>query len=398
MQNLNLRLNYGSAFAAAATNPALIEGAHADSLLVIFDESKAIAAETFNAIEGAFSGTGEVFAVAVSTPGPPQGRFYDIHSRKPGYEDWHTKHITLEETIQAGQISKQWAEQRKIQWGEHSALYQNRVLGEFYAGEEDSVIPLSWVEAANDRWHEWQEAGAVDPGRPHTLGVDVARSGTDKTVLAIRHGHVLRELRVFTSADTMTTAGRAKALLDSDPDCTGIVDVIGIGAGVLDRLREQGCKVQAFNAATRTNKRDRTNEIGFINTRAAAWWNLRELLDPSTNPDLCLPPDDDLLGDLTAPRMGELMSGGKMKLESKDELRKRIGRSTDRADAVVQAFWTERVNWHDAYGTVKCEKCSRGFLAIANGVRRVNCIHCGSPIPQDEVETIEEEADRAATR
>lgn len=393
LQNLNLRLNYGSAFAAAASNPALIEGAHADSLLVIFDESKAIAAETFNAIEGAFSGTGEVFAVAVSTPGPPQGRFYDIHARKPGYEDWHTKHITLQETIDAGQISGQWAEQRKLQWGEQSALYQNRVLGEFYAGEEDSVIPLSWVEAAVDRWHEWDGNGRLDPGRPHTVGIDVARSGVDKTVFAFRQGHVITELRTYVSADTMTTAGRAKGALDGDPEATGIVDVIGIGAGVLDRLREQGCKVQAFNAATRTDRRDRTNEIGFVNTRAAAWWNLRELLDPSTNPDVCLPPDDDLLGDLTAPKMGELLSGGKMKLESKDDLRKRIGRSTDRGDAVVQAFWTEHGNWHDAYGTTRCERCSRSFMSTAAGVTRKSCPFCGAEIidPYAVDEEVEEE-------
>lgn len=385
LQNLNLRLNYGSAFAAAASNPALIEGAHADSLLVIFDESKAIAAETFNAIEGAFSGTGEVFAVAVSTPGPPQGRFYDIHARKPGYEDWHVKHITLAETIKAGQISGQWAEQRKIQWGEHSALYQNRVLGEFYAGEEDSVVPLSWVEAAVERWHEWDAQGRPDAGRPRTVGIDVARSGTDKTVFAMRQGHVITELHAYASADTMTTAGRAKGILDGDPECTGIVDVIGIGAGVLDRLREQGCRVQAFNAAGKTHRRDRTNEIGFLNVRAAAWWNVRELLDPSAGAEVCLPPDDDLLGDLTAPKMGELMSGGKMKMESKQDLRKRIGRSTDRGDAVVQAFWTANGNWHEAYGTARCESCERGFLAVVGGKRRDKCPFCSADIIDHEL-------------
>lgn len=396
LQNLSLRLRYGSAFAAASSNPSLIEGAHADSLLVLFDESKAIPAETFDAIEGAFTGTGEVFTLAVSTPGPPQGRFYDIHTDRVKFRDWTARHITLEETLAVGQISRDWVEQRRIQWGEYSALYQNHVLGEFYAGEEDSVIPLSWVEAAVDRWREWDAAGREDPGKPHTVGVDIARSGTDKTVLALRQGNVITELRAFTVNDTMATTGRVKAILDNDENCTAIVDVIGIGAGVVDRLREQGARVQAFNAASRSNKRDKTNEIGFLNTRAAAWWSLRELLDPSAGSDLCLPPEDDMLGDLTAPRMGELMSGGKMKLESKADLRKRIGRSTDFGDAVVQAFWTQQGNWHEAYGTAHCPNCDRGFLSIVGGVRRTICPFCHTPLP-DESSVDEEDTEDAST-
>lgn len=389
--NLNLRLKFGSAFAAAASNPALIEGAHADSLLFVYDESKAIVAGTFDACEGAFSGTGESYAMALSTPGPPQGRFYDIQSRKPGYEDWFVKHVTLEESMAANRISTQWAEQRKLQWGEHSALYQNRVLGEFYAGEEDSVIPLSWVEAAVERWHEWEESGRQDPGVPHTVGVDVARSGTDKTCMAVRWGHVITEIRSYTHNDTMTTTGRVQNLLENDPAATAIVDVVGVGAGVVDRLRETNAKVQAFNASARSRNRDRTGELGFINTRAAAWWNLREQLDPTFRPIICLPPDDDLLGDLTAPSAGEPRSGGKLKIESKDEIKKRIGRSTDRADAVVQAFWTEMGNWHDAYGTATCLSCNTGFIARVNGVERTECPHCQASLLDPELVSEEED-------
>ena len=388
--NLQLRLRHGNAFAAAASNPALIEGAHADSLLFVYDESKAIFAGTFDACEGAFSGTGESYVMALSTPGPPQGRFYDIQSRKPGYEDWAVKHVTLEESMRAKRISQQWADQRKLQWGEHSALYQNRVLGEFYAGEEDSVIPLSWVEAAVERWHTWSDGGREDTGLPHTVGVDVARSGTDKTCMAIRQGHVILEVRSYTHNDTMVTTGRVQNILESDPAMTAIVDVVGVGAGVVDRLRETGAKVQAFNASARSRNRDRTGELGFINTRAASWWNLREMLDPTFGSNICLPPDDDLLGDLTAPKAGEPMSGGKMKIESKDEIKKRIGRSTDHGDAVVQAFWTEMGNWHDAYGTATCIECNRGFVTRVNGVDRTECPHCGTSLTDPE-EIIEEE-------
>jgi hypothetical protein len=360
-------------------------------LFFLFDESKAIMPETFDACEGAFSGTGETFVLALSTPGAPAGRFYDIHSHKPGYEDWKTRHVTLDEAIAAGRISGAWAEQRKIQWGESTALYMNRVLGEFHAGDEDAVIPLAWAEAAVERWHDWVLLGRPDQGGPHTVGVDVARTGEDKTALAVRWGDVITELRVFAHADTMATTGRVVGLLESDERMTAIVDVIGIGAGVVDRLRELGMKVQAFNAAKRSRRRDISGELGFVNTRAASWYALREALDPSRDAVLCLPDDDDLLGDLTAPRQGEVMSGGRIKVESKDDIKKRLGRSPDRGDAVVQAMWTQSGNWNDAYGTVICAGCGRGFLRVANGKARDKCPFCGTAVPNDDDETDGEE-------
>jgi len=157
LMQLNLKLKTGQAFAAASDIPELIEGAHADRLLYLYDESKAISAETFNASEGAFSGAGrdtvaEAYALAISTPGEPNGRFWEIQTRKPGYEDWHVIHVTLEQCIAAGRISRDWAEQREKQWGPTSSVYLNRVRGEFASADELGVIPLSWIEQAQERW------------------------------------------------------------------------------------------------------------------------------------------------------------------------------------------------------------------------------------------------------
>jgi hypothetical protein len=341
LQNINLKLSHGAAFAAASANAALIEGAHADSLLFVYDEAKAIPAPTFDACEGAFSGSGkdgtEAFALALSTPGAPQGRFYDICRRMPGYEDWHPVHVTLDDAMAAGRITGEWAEQRALQWGTESAIYQNRVLGEFYAGDEETVIPLAWAEAAVARWYEWEAAGKPDTGRPRTVGVDVARFGTDKTVLAIRNGPVVTELREYTREDTMATTGRVKGILDADTSRTAVVDVIGIGAGVVDRLREQHALVVAFNASRGSKKKDHTRELGFFNRRSEAYWTLREMLDPSGDPDICLPDNEMLLGDLSTPKW-EVRSGGKILVESTDDIRERTGRSPDHGTAVVQAF------------------------------------------------------------
>jgi hypothetical protein len=167
----------------------------------------------------------------------------------------------------------------------------------------------------------------------------VARFGQDKTVLAVRNGHVLMELRRSVKEDTMQTTGRVAGVLAADPARTAIVDVIGIGAGVVDRLREMGCKVQAFNASAGTDRLDVTGELGFVNSRSAALWSLREQLDPSAGSDLCLPDDEMLLGDLSAPQW-KVQSGGKIAVESKDEIAKRLGRSTDDGDACAAAFWS----------------------------------------------------------
>lgn len=339
MLKLSLSLETGEAFAIASDRPVLMEGAHASELLYIFDESKAIPAETFDAVEGAFS-SGECYALAISTPGEPQGRFYEIHSRKPGFEDWWVRHVTLEECIAAGRVSAAWAEQRKLQWGEESAVYQNRVLGEFASSEEGGVIPLSWVEAANERWRALHDSGQW--GDFTRCGVDVARSGADKTVIAMRHGGAIRELRRFSKDDTMVTTGRVAGIL-REHGGEAAVDVIGIGAGVVDRLREDRDfrrRTMAFNASEKTEAVDCSGELGFINKRSASWWHLRELLDPANDTPIALPPDDLLIGDLTAPHW-KLNSGGRIQVESKDAIKKRLGRSTDDGDAVCMAFWSD---------------------------------------------------------
>jgi hypothetical protein len=206
--SLNLKLRHGAAFAVASDQPSLIEGVHADSVLYVFDESKSISADLFDAAEGAFSaaradGLPEAFAIAQSTPGEPAGRFYEIHKRQPGLEDWWVRHVTLDEAIAAGRVAADWAARRARQWGPGSALYHNRVLGDFASSDEDGVIPLAWVEAAVDRWRAWDEHGRPDGGSPRVVGVDVARSGADQTVLALRAGWVVEELRHTHREDTM---------------------------------------------------------------------------------------------------------------------------------------------------------------------------------------------------
>lgn len=343
LQVLSLKLRGGEAFALASNDYVLLEGAHASRMLYVFDEAKSIPAATWDAAEGAFATAGadttdEAYALAISTPGPPSGRFYEIHARRPGYEDWWVRHVSLEEAIAAGRISREWAVARLRQWGAASPVYQNRVLGEFAAADDTSLIPLAWIEAANERWLEWEESGRPGADALTAVGVDVGGGleGGDETVLAPRAGDVITEVLPYPTGDTMATTGRVKVVLDARGG-TAVVDVIGIGAGVVGRLRELKAAVAPFHAANKTDATDRSGELRFLNLRAAAWWGLRERLDPQYGPTLALPPDDLLTGDLTAARMLPPLSDGRLGMEEKAAIKKRIGRSTDRGDAVVMA-------------------------------------------------------------
>lgn len=340
-----LKLKHGQAFTVASNDPAKTEGVHADQVLYLYDEAKAIPAEIFDSSEGAFSGHGvdshaEAFALASSTPGEPNGRFYEIQSRMPGYESWHSIVVTLEETIAAGLVSNDFAERMKAQWGEDSSLYQTHVLGKFAASQQDSVIPLAWVEAAVLRYERLKEAGKLQNGPFEAVGVDVANEGEDKTVFALRHGLVISEIQRYANADLMETAGRVKALI-SNSEARAIVDSIGEGGGVYSSLRQEGANVISFKASRKSRRRDSTGDYKFKNCRADAWWRMRELLHPHDGADIALPPDNTLIGDLVAPKW-KVTSSGEIQIEAKDDIKKRLGRSTDDGDAVIQAFWEEQ--------------------------------------------------------
>lgn len=314
---------------------------------------------TWDAIEGEFSGGRmdgfpEVFALAISTPGPTTGRFYDIHRHAPGLKDWFTRHVTLQKAIDAGRISEDWAQQRARQWGKDSALCANRVLGEFRAADEDSVIPLAWVEAAVERWEDWVAAGRPEVDGRRILGVDVARSGSDSMVFVHRRGLLIPELVAYDRQDTMQTTARvpATATGEDGQEQTGmvpVVDSMGVGGGVVDRLRKLGVPVLAYTGAAKTKRRTRDGEWGFTNTRSAAYWNVRELLDPAFGAELMLPPDDLLLSDLTTPTW-DVTTGvpPKIQVERKDDVVARLGRSPDRGDGVVMALYADYL----AYSTV----------------------------------------------
>lgn len=344
----SLQLSTGSAFGMVSDRPELIEGAGAQQFMLMMDESKSITDAMFDAAEGSMASGGtapgyETFGLMVSTP--PQnraGRFYDVFARKPGLEKWHTTSVTMLEAVAAGRVSQEWVNDMRRLWGEDSPNYQTYVLGEFSdIDTSQSVIPLPWVEAAQERYMIWQDMGSPLP-EYKKASCDVARFGADLTVIGLRYGDIITEIRRFAKQDLMQTAGRCKAILEAYPGPM-IIDVDGLGGGVVDRLREfkeLKPRVIAFKAEASTTFKDASGEFGMANKRSAMWWNMREMLSPGSKFEVMIPPDDKITGDLTAPTW-RVTSGGKIQIEPKDTIRQRIGRSTDDGDMICQAFWDE---------------------------------------------------------
>lgn len=349
----NIKVGDKEAFAVASNNPAFIEGAHATVLIYVFDEAKAIPDATWDAAEGAFSTDGnqsnaEAYALAISTPGQTSGRFYQICRRGKGLEDWDNRHITAEECIRAGRMGRDWFNARKLQWGEQSAVFKNRALGEFDDTADENLIALAWVEAAHKRWYEWVESNGQDAvvRGECSYGVDPAYKGLDSTTVAQLWKRVLVKVDQFQKQDTMKTAGFVAANVTKDRPVA--IDNIGVGAGVFDRLRELGFR-RAYGVNVAESAKDHrgnplhdsTGQYEFVNLRAYVWWMMREALDPLGEDPIAIPPIDELTDDLTSP-LWWYRSDGKIQVESKDDIRAKNGRSTDFADALGLALYAAR--------------------------------------------------------
>jgi hypothetical protein len=341
----NLKLDFGEAFALASSKSELIEGAHATHIMYVFDESKIIPDATWDAAEGALVNAENAYWFSISTPGEPAGRFYDIQSGMQGFDDWWVRHVTLQEAVDAGRIGVEWADQRLAQWGEQSAAYQNKVLGQFAQQDEDAIVPLAWIEISMKKW---EDAKSKRRGIADQIGVDVARMGGDKSVIAMRYENFIDVLEKRGSIDTMACAGYVAAHMQRNPGAKVLIDIIGIGAGVYDRLAEEFNNIQGFDVDEyihpfhvqgSTDFMDETELWEFTDCYSASYWNLREKLDPAKGDDqLLLPPDQELKQELMKFKWS-VKSSGKIYVLRKEKVKEELGRSPDSADAVAMAAW-----------------------------------------------------------
>jgi hypothetical protein len=228
-------------------------------------------------------------------------------------------------------------------------LRSQMLYGDFNAGLEDDpwqIIPTAWVKAAQGRWiadgRPVNEHG--DPLPLTAIGCDPARGGKDKTVIAKRYGAWFDVPLSYPGALTQDGPRVAALVINAREGEPVInVDVIGIGSSVYDALVAQDVAVNAVNFAEASNATDKSGKFSMRNVRAAAWWGMREALDPESGQALALPPGGEVLADLTAPRWKLSTSG--ILVESKEDIKQRLGRSPDVGDALVLANYRD-VTWY----------------------------------------------------
>lgn len=328
------------------------QGLHDEHLLVVFDEACGIPEQLWNAAESLMTNDDTCRLLAIGNPTSTSSFFFKVCRSEPGWNvipisAYDTPNLTGEYVppkVARRLVSKAWVEDKVRRWGPESPLFKAKVLGEF-ADDQDGLIPLSWITESHYRWHDWHDnapAGHQPVGRTY-LGVDVGHEGEDKTVIATRKGHIVYPLEAWDHTTTVQTTRLVEARLDQHVRALAIVDGVGVGTGVVDSLRDHRRPVWSFVAGKSGRPyKDATGMLTFADLRSAAWWYAREMLDPSRNPTLALPDDDNLTADLTAPRWFE-EKGGVIRVEAKKDIKKRLGRSTDYGDAVVQSLWADRI-------------------------------------------------------
>lgn len=308
-------------FAVARTSrpekPEALQGFHSDNILFLIDEASGVPEPVFQVAEGALSTDG-AFVLMAANPTREDGYFHASHHKMR--DRWAALHWDGE---LSPMVSKQYIDDMRKKYGVDSPIYQIRVKGNF-ATAADGVIPLYLCEAARNR--------QVKPFGELIWGLDVARFGDDSTALAKRKGNVqLEPTKEWFGKDTMQTAGLIKLEYDSalEKPVSINVDVIGIGAGVVDRLKELGLPVRGVNVAESASVKDM-----YSRQRDELWFQGREWLEAL---DCCLADDDALIGELTTAKY-QVLSTGKIKVEGKDEMKKRGIASPNRADAFLLTF------------------------------------------------------------
>lgn len=380
------------AFGFSTDSAERFQGFHQGHILFVVDEASGVEAKIFEAIDGSMTSRHSKLLL-VGNPNSLSGVFYDAFHKDRGL--WHTIHISAfdtpeltgerlgsideglkpaparrngatlrpnngcctdtpdesasellvtsphaasldpgfrrnDETVPAGLITRDWVERAARRWGRNSAPYQVRVLGEFPSQATDTLIPLIQIESAVGR--DFGDLSSLEA----VMGLDVARFGDDRSVACVRRGPEVIELSVFPSSDVMTTAGRALNLAREHSVRQIHVDEVGLGAGLLDRLREIG-EIEAIgvNGGSKARKPER-----YLNLRAEMFDGLK---DRFRDGDISICDDAELISELASLKYS-FTSKGQMRLEDKQALRASGRPSPDKADAVMLAFAVVRRN------------------------------------------------------
>jgi hypothetical protein len=328
------------------------QGIHARYVLVILDEACGIPGQLWVAADALTTNT-DCRILAIGNPDNPASHFRKVC--QPG-SNWHVIGISAFESpnltgeqvpndVAQALVSRGWVEEKATEWGEDNPLYKSKVLGEFSEDAPNKVVRAS--DIAKCRIDPEVKASAADL-EPVELGVDVGGGG-DETVIRERRGRRAgREWRAHTDRPEKIAPLVLQALKESGATAVK-VDSIGIGFGVIGELRNlasQGkhtAQIIGINVGEKSSQPDK-----FKNLRAEIWWEIGRGLSEREGWDLsAMDNADTTVAQLLEP-LWEVDAQGRIFVEPKDEIRKRLGRSPDNADALLLAFYSgarTRVRW-----------------------------------------------------
>jgi hypothetical protein len=299
-------------------NPDAYAGVHNfDGVMLIFDEASGIPDSIWSVSDGFFTeNTPHRFHLAFSNPRRNTGYFYETFHSKRAF--WQTR------TIDARDVEgtdKNLYQRIIDEYGPDSYQASVEVYGNFPSEGDDQFIGSNLVDDAMKR------TPARDATAPIVIGVDPARFGADATVIAVRQGRDILELRRHRGADTMEVAGHVIDAIEEFKPALVCIDEGGLGAGVVDRLKEQRYKIRGVNFGNKAK-----NQTMWGNKRAEMWGAMRDWLKTGH-----IPTDRFLKTDLISPRT-KPDSKGTLFLESKKDMKARGLASPDAADAIAVTF------------------------------------------------------------
>ena len=323
--------------ARASSKPENMQGFHEDNMLFVVDEASGVDEAVLEAIRGTLTGVNNKLLL-VGNPTQTSGMFYDSHNSERA--SWDTMTVDAEKS---DRTDKENIEALKRKYGADSNVVRVRVHGLFPLAEDDVFIPFSDVE----------KALMLDFGEEHeilklSIGVDVARYGDDETVIYSNASNLIRLEHRRTKQDLMVTTGVVvrtyKELAARYPDYHGLIyiyiDDTGMGGGVTDRLREvkyeEGLYRMVIVPVNFASSPPKLAEESYTNISGYMWGVVKELLRQR---EICLPNDEELSAQLTT-RKYTIDSKGKIKLESKDDMKKRQLPSPDMGDALALSCYT----------------------------------------------------------
>ena len=333
-ERIELKASSTEAFISARTSraeqPEALQGVHSENVMLVADEASGVPEAVFEAAAGSMSGH-NALTILLGNPVRSSGFFFETHNRLK--DEWWTKRVSCEDSAR---VSQEYIDDMKSRYGEESNAYRIRVLGEFPRSDDDTIIPMELLESAKHR-----DTRAYEDA-PIIWGLDVARCGSDSSVLCKRQSNVVHTLERWRNLDLMQLTGAVVAQYEAcdhkSRPAEILVDSIGLGAGVVDRLMELKLPARGINVSE-------SPAMGgtYLNLRAELWHKAKAWLEKR---DCKIPNNEDLIGELATVRY-TFTSNGKIKIESKDDIRKRGLKSPDMADAFVLTFASDAatISW-----------------------------------------------------